>query len=691
MKCSEEDCIADFILRRDTRLKYPGACSLEFQSVMQIFTECLLKWDIKTNSSTGRGILGTIIAFFAADEEQARKTLHGHWQIWIKEMNQILRNALFDNDPKTRSQARKKFNNFIDESMSASFDAELVITHNCINNSNNEQARKELPNNIFKEKDPDSFRQARNKNFCNDINGGIMFCGQCNDTISTVDIVNQSLKRWKDDILTGIRAQDNRPDTNLPISQERLDMASYLHSYHMDGGCVPEKDKFWGDKNIRHTLLKYRFEEHSNGHRASCFKKGCECRFLFPFLSSSHTYIHEDKGENDDNEIAQYFLDGSVNKVYPFMVIPKRPMGCQYINTHNAAISEVFNCNSNIQIGDASQVFYSTLYTSKSTQDEDSEQQLRIARSIIKRMKRLLEETQTIECDQITLGPSFGEGLSRVLSGLNAATTRNVQSSTMAHLITCQNGSRFVYSHMFSNLLVTQMEATLENHPTNVRIRTSKSKTPGEDGQCWPDSLADDYIYRPEHEEFENSCFYQMTREYKKKFKKLKAESIDKFWFSERHPGHAFSHLCKLKCPTIPKISLPPNKMCSVEELELNNKMPTEETSDKREWYAKMALLMFYPYRSLGDLKICTTYWSLFCRELQLHLEKQKHTFWSKGFEILQNMEDRSNIQKHIKRARDPISLVTNNKQSEETNKNNSYYTNTDQVADILEMGNQSR
>jgi hypothetical protein len=184
---------------------------------MQIFTECLLKWDIKTNSSTGRGILGTIIAFFAADEEQARKTLHGHWQIWIKEMNQILRNALFDNDHKTRSQARKKFKNFIDESMSASFDAELVITHNCINNSNNEQARKELPNNIFKEKDPDYFRQARNKNFCNDIHGGIMFCGQCNDTISTVDIVNQSLKRWKDDILTGIRAQDNRPDTNLPL------------------------------------------------------------------------------------------------------------------------------------------------------------------------------------------------------------------------------------------------------------------------------------------------------------------------------------------------------------------------------------------------------------------------------------------------------------------------------------------
>jgi hypothetical protein len=67
-----------------------------------------------------------------------------------------------------------------------------------------------------------------------------------------------------------------------------------------------------------------------------------------------------------------YFLDRSVNNVYPFMVLPKQPMGCQFMNTHNKPISEVFNFNTNVQIGDASQVFYSTLYTSKSTQDEDS-------------------------------------------------------------------------------------------------------------------------------------------------------------------------------------------------------------------------------------------------------------------------------------------------------------------------------
>ena len=71
-------------------------------------------------------------------------------------------------------------------------------------------------------------------------------------------------------------------------------------------------------------------------------------------------------------------------------------MGCQFNNAHNTAISEVLNCNTNLQIGDASQVFYSTLYTSKSTQDEDSEKQLRIGRAVIKRIKRLIEETPII-------------------------------------------------------------------------------------------------------------------------------------------------------------------------------------------------------------------------------------------------------------------------------------------------------
>jgi hypothetical protein len=90
----------------------------------------------------------------------------------------------------------------------------------------------------------------------------------------------------------------------------------------MNGGCVLETNPFWGNINVRETLLRYRFEEHSFSHSAWCFKKDCEW-FLFPFMSTNCTYIHEDKGEKDQNITLWYFLDGSVNIIYPFMVLPK--------------------------------------------------------------------------------------------------------------------------------------------------------------------------------------------------------------------------------------------------------------------------------------------------------------------------------------------------------------------------------
>jgi hypothetical protein len=93
-------------------------------------------------------------------------------------------------------------------------------------------------------------------------------------------------------------------------------------------------------------------------------------------MSTTCTYIHKDKGDNNQSKILWYSLDGSLNSVYPFLVLPKRSMGCQFLSAHNKPISEVFNFKTNIQNGDASQVFYSTLYISKSTQEEDSEKQI---------------------------------------------------------------------------------------------------------------------------------------------------------------------------------------------------------------------------------------------------------------------------------------------------------------------------
>jgi hypothetical protein len=294
-------------------------------------------------------------------------------------------------------------------------------------------------------------------------------------------------------------------------------------------------------------------------------------------------------------------------------------MGCQYINPYNSLILNVFNFNTNIQIGDVSQVFYSTFYTSKSTQEEESEKQLQIGRAIIKRIKRLLEESTSREtssdgCNQATLEHSFREGLCRVLSGLNAATTRNVISATMTHLIPSNGGSRFVFSHNFSDLLVGQMETTLEGQDVNVRTRPGKV-TNGK-RTSWPNSLADDYIHRPQHQNFEHMSFYEMSSCYKKVFKPLQRESQERYKFGETHPRHQFSHLIKLKHKTVPRIFLPTETVCPLKDLQINTTKPTEESLEKREIYAKMALLMFYPFRCLADLRIEGSYWKRFYQQL---------------------------------------------------------------------------
>ena len=56
----------------------------------------------------------------------------------------------------------------------------------------------------------------------------------------------------------------------------------------------------------------------------------------------------------------------------------------------------------------------------------------------------------------------FVEGLYHTLSGMNAATSRNVISATLQHLLVSNGGSQFNFSHDFRNLLVGQLEATLE-------------------------------------------------------------------------------------------------------------------------------------------------------------------------------------------------------------------------------------
>jgi hypothetical protein len=163
LQYSEADCIADFVLQKDIKLNHPGACSLEFQSVMQILMECMLRWDIRKKTSKGKGILGTVLAFFAADEEQGRKTLHRHWQIWVQENIETLPNCLFHEDDTIRGIARKTFWKQIDNVITAGYGSEYRITHKCVSKKNDLVDKQDMAEVLFQEQDPYIFRHAHHK------------------------------------------------------------------------------------------------------------------------------------------------------------------------------------------------------------------------------------------------------------------------------------------------------------------------------------------------------------------------------------------------------------------------------------------------------------------------------------------------------------------------------------------------
>ena len=641
--------------------------------------------------------------FVTAHEEQGRYMLHSHIQLFLEELSMSLRKLMFSDDEETAKMARVEFLADVDEFMDSTYGVELVT------DCPKEGCKNELGSSPKVENAPDTntrIAKARHKGAFREMNAQLMHCPVCLETCSHQDLVENSLTQWRKGYkLPAIDENEVLQDDTKEVqwmSRARLDMVAYTHSYHMTCGCAHDlllDTSLWKNQGTRDLLKQKKFDEHRWQHTSSCWKKGCVCRFgPLPWKpNETRSVIHEDKGlpGEKNTSIKWHSLrpnDLSLN-VPPWMILNKRPMGCQYVNTHNKAIGDVLNCNTNVQIGDGSHVFYSTCYLSKSTQEEDKERQQRVHNAIIKLLiKREQEVLLSASPDEENDDNTFVDGLCAMLRGVNAATSRHVVSSPMGHLITMLDGSRFEYSHEFVNLLVSQLDATLEGRPVDARIRTNK----GRSGKkiLWPDSSADDYIHRPNHRDTNGLCSHAYFSKYQKQcktFKEMNHKSQTsncvssnsngfennnknkgcvndddlpqvqneeaKLVFAASHPGQEFSHLRRRKLEVIPVLNIQKGSLCSIEDLNLNSDAVSNEDNEKRESYAKMALLMFHPFRNKEDIQIEGSYWNKFNDERIKWGNKEETTFLTEGFSILQNIDDRSTSSSKAQRARDPVTL----------------------------------
>ena len=111
-------------------------------------------------------------------------------------------------------------------------------------------------------------------------------------------------------------------------------------------------------------------------------------------------------------------------------------------------------------------------------------------------------------------------------------------------------------------------------------------------------------------------------------------------------------------------------KLCLLKDLNIGCVDPDEITKENRERYAKTALMLFSPFRELADLNTNGSYWATFDNLRSVHYSLKEDepsryisynmtSFWTKGFDILENMEDKFAIEGSHQRAIDPLTEST--------------------------------
>ena len=230
---------------KETRLDFPGACSLNFEGVMQIILSELLAWDSDKQEGSEDGIAGELDAWGMAVEEQARKTLHSHWLLWSKRLAKM-RNDLFDDDGNMNETARKKFCARIDQVMSSSYtDNEWTVEHKC-------GARGKVDE-VFKECKLQVLRDARHKVLCHDLCGKVMECNECHEKVSTQNIINLALNEWHQNAIKD--DETSAKNLTFPLSKERLDMQCIVQ--HMIRRAVAIKMISFGAMKMLEGYFSY--------------------------------------------------------------------------------------------------------------------------------------------------------------------------------------------------------------------------------------------------------------------------------------------------------------------------------------------------------------------------------------------------------------------------------------------------
>ena len=375
---SDREVLADYKVRSNARLNHPGLCAEEYERIVHLIIKHLFNWDMENQKSNGVGLFAEILAFALATEEQGRKSLHGHFLLFVKGWKEILdclqeRKVNPHHGKGTHWKAKRFYENACSARLFSDFEPRMplckkpVFFHKCCRKK---RKLSEIRFTVLPVSDQ-HLREMRHKKKCHEHKGKIATCEKCNTSFSVNEIVSNALN-----VHLGKPGKlYSFPEGNIKHLDKQV--------YEM------QKDFSWMVKNDRSKAVRYfacnaLVNMHLVTHATRCFKKGPECFANLPDCVSDSTKIVY----NNEYDIWANWC-GEKKKRYMFRFQPKRCIEDAFINTHSPEITSSLGCNSNVLVGmNGRSVIYVTGYNAKSQQKEERIAFEKVSEILIKVLKK---------------------------------------------------------------------------------------------------------------------------------------------------------------------------------------------------------------------------------------------------------------------------------------------------------------
>ena len=359
---NDADLVAEYRERVSDRVQYPGLCAEDYTAITEVFVKHVLQWSSGSQEAKDEGLFGFTEAFTQATEEQGRKTLHGHFLIWIKDWNDLLHRVMEKSGiPSERKSNLQLMTNYVRHCASASMfqdfqmDGPLSGTHpfehdGCKSgretNSGHKRRYEVAP------VSDEQLHEMRKCDKCYEHKGHIATCKACRKAFSIEDVATTCLN--------GAFRSDKFDYADK--KRRRLDRLVY----------EMQKDFNWQNSSpeeqaTRRLASNINTNLHNVTHTPRCFKKEPICYTKFPVQYNTGTTI---RYAEEPHVWADY--DGTTKEKFLFEIVPERPIEEVYTNVHNPILTLLFLCNNNILAAmTGAVVLYVTSYSSKKNQKEE--------------------------------------------------------------------------------------------------------------------------------------------------------------------------------------------------------------------------------------------------------------------------------------------------------------------------------